>query len=95
MFSENKVSVIKCNFTLDEEVQNFTQYNSFIQLRFDEVVITNKVIIEKPEYVLEADQDILKKVKLNRRERENSKTSNLKSFKGFEEDGFEKDYLIN
>ena len=23
-FSENKISAIKCNFTLDEEVQNFT-----------------------------------------------------------------------
>lgn len=59
IFSENKVKCIKCNFTLDESIQNFMQFDSFLELKNDEMMITNKKIIEEPEYILEADQKVM------------------------------------
>ena len=32
-FTENKISAIKYNFGLDESIQNFTTYESFIQIQ--------------------------------------------------------------
>ena len=59
----NKVKVIKYNYSLDEEVQNYNYYEAFVQLSMDEqhLIITNKVKCVKDEYVLENDPEEIKK----------------------------------
>lgn len=57
-FKSNKVTITKLNHSLDSSVQQFTQFDGFIQLdedNDDELVITLKKPSNKKEYILEAD----------------------------------------
>ena len=48
---------------MDESIQNFSTYEGFVQLVNDELVIMNKKVVEKPEYVLESDPKVIENIK--------------------------------
>ena len=57
VFKNNKVSIKKYNYSIDDTVQNFSCFDSFLQLSEDEqyLIITNKKPVNNPEYIYEAD----------------------------------------
>ena len=61
-FKQQKVSVIKYNYAVDDSVQNSSCFEAFLQLSEDEefLMITNKKPDEDPEYILEADPEAVR-----------------------------------
>lgn len=57
IFKNNKVSIKKYNYAIDDTVQNFSCFDGFLQLSEDEkyLIITNKKPVNNPEYIVEAD----------------------------------------
>ena len=88
--------MVKYNFTLDESIQNFTTYDGYIQLSSDgqELLITNKKVIEDQEYILEADDYIVEQKRQKHKKISVKKLEMVKSFNNHVEDGFEKDYIL-
>lgn len=61
-----RIDAVKYNYSLDQEVQNFTSYDCqiFVSENGENLIIINKKPIEKDLYVLEADPNALKKIKI-------------------------------
>jgi hypothetical protein len=59
-----EIKCLKYNYSFEEEVQNFNNFEATIKLSKDgkELIITNFKPITSPEYVLEKDPDILAEV---------------------------------
>ena len=57
----NRLAGFKYNYSLNEEVQNFTSYHMFIE--FDKsgeyINIINRIPIERVKYIIEADPEII------------------------------------
>ena len=56
-----KIKIIKYNSSLDKVVQNFSSFDSYLQIsrNKDELVIFNKKPIEFQKYILEADPEVV------------------------------------
>ena len=61
-----RMNCFKYNYALDSEVQNFTNFQSFLQLSEDgeELIITNRKPVEKMKYILESDPAVVKAERL-------------------------------
>lgn len=59
---EDPIKCVKYNYALDSEIQNYLQYDSLISVSEDgtELIITNKKPVENPDYILDADPNIIK-----------------------------------
>lgn len=59
---ECPINCVKYNHQLDSNIQNFLQYESLISVSEDgkELIITNKVPRENPDFILEADPTLVK-----------------------------------
>ena len=65
-FSKNKIKCFKYNYNIDANVQNWRQFESYMQLSKDgtEINIVNLKPIIKEEYVLEADPNEVERLRM-------------------------------
>lgn len=54
-FTNKRIPCMKYNHALEDVVQNFSTYQSYIQLKDNQLLIVNKKPVDNQEYVLEAD----------------------------------------
>ena len=50
IYSQKYLKVVKYNYSLDESVQNFSSFESYIRIQDDELEIFNKKPLENPSY---------------------------------------------
>ena len=84
VFKNNKIKIKKYNYAIDESVQNFSSFDAYLQLSEDETkfIVTNKKPVNDPEYIYEADPQLIKKAqekfKLEQIEGKSEKRSTIK-----------------
>ena len=83
-FMNNKIKITKYNYAIDENVQTSSTFDGYLQLSKDEknLEIMLKKYILKPDYVLEADPDTVKRAQERYEKEQNEKLGKLNSTKG-------------
>ena len=64
-FKTKRIKCYKYNYNIDEKVQNFRQFEAYLSLSKDgtQLIITNMKPISNPEYVLEADPNVVERLR--------------------------------
>lgn len=83
-FVQNKVKITKYNYAIDENVQSSSTYDGYMNLSKDEqcLEIMLKKYILKPDYLLEADPDTVRKAQERYEKEQSEKLGKLNSTKG-------------
>ena len=60
---KTKIECFKYNYSLEDTVQNFGSFQSYIEIKGEELIITNRKPVSKKKYVLEPDPKKVKEMR--------------------------------